>query len=191
MNLITVIVVAGIVFGACFLVDKAFTRAFRSKQQHKSGLAVRANKNYGIFGLALSVLGVLAIITGIFSSFSLPICGVIVLLIGIAMGIHYLSFGIFYDGESFLISSFGKKSVTHFYRDILGQKLYVVTGGSVIVELHMQNGSIVSLQTTMDGVYLFLDTAFAAWCMAAGRDAQSCDFHDPSNCLWFPTVEEN
>ena len=42
----------------------------------------------------------------------------------------------------------------------------------------------------MDGVYPFLDTAFAGWCLETGRDPQSCDFHDPSQSLWFPTVEE-
>ena len=96
----------------------------------------------------------------------------------------------FYDGETFLLSRFGKKEVTYRFSDIKGQKLYLVQGGNVIIELHMTDGNTVSLQSTMDGVYPFLDTAFAAWCMQTGRDPQSCDFHDPSQSLWFPTVEE-
>ena len=35
-----------------------------------------------------------------------------------------------------------------------------------------------------------LDAAFAAWCAQTGRDPEKCDFHDPSQSLWFPTVEE-
>ena len=62
---IVIILVAAIVFGLCRLVDKAFARMFRSKAQHMSGLAVRANKRYGLFGVILSTLGVLAICAGV------------------------------------------------------------------------------------------------------------------------------
>ena len=116
--------------------------------------------------------------------------GVTVLIVGICLAVYYLSFGIFYDGETFLQSRFGKKDVVYYFKDIKGQKLYVIQGGSTLVELHMTDGHTVSLQSTMDGVYPFLDTAFAAWCLQTGRDPQSCDFHDPSQSLWFPTVED-
>ena len=116
--------------------------------------------------------------------------GIVVLLMGAALAVYYLSFGVFYDGETFLLSRFGKKEVTYRFSDIKGQKLYMVQGGNVIIELHMADGGTVSLQSTMDGVYPFLDTAFAAWCLQTGRDPQSCDFHDPSQSLWFPTVED-
>ena len=66
----------------------------------------------------------------------------------------------------------------------------MVQGGSIVVELHMADGSTVSLQSTMEGVYPFLDAAFAAWFAQTGRDPEKCDFHDPSQSLWFPTVEE-
>ena len=79
---------------------------------------------------------------------------------------------------------------TYFYKDIVGQKLYLVQGGNIIVELHMKDGTVVSLQSSMDGIITFLDTAFAAWCLQKGIDPQSCSFHDPSQSLWFPTVED-
>ena len=116
--------------------------------------------------------------------------GIIVLLMGLGLAVYYLSFGVFYDGETFLLSRFGKKELAYRFSDIPGQKLYLVQGGNVIIELHRADGGTVSLQSTMDGVYPFLDTAFAAWCLQTGRDPQSCDFHDPSQSLWFPTVEE-
>ena len=189
-QLFPIFVIAALIFGICYLVDKAFSKLFRSKAQHRSGMAVRANKRYGVFGVILSVLGILAICVGITDGPVLLWGGVIVLGMGIALAVYYLSFGIFYDGESFLLQRFGKKDLTYSYKDILGQKLYLILGGNIVVELHMADGSAVSVQSVFEGVYPFLDTAFAAWCLQTGRDPQSCEFHDPSQSLWFPTVEE-
>lgn len=190
MELIAILLVAAVVFGICYLVDKAFTKAFRSKAQHRSGKAVRVSKRFGVFGVILTVLGIMAICVGVTDGPLLLWGGVTVLIVGICLAVYYLSFGIFYDGETFLQSRFGKKDVVYYFKDIKGQKLYVIQGGSTLVELHMTDGHTVSLQSTMDGVYPFLDTAFAAWCLQTGRDPQSCDFHDPSQSLWFPTVED-
>ena len=190
MEFIAILLVAAVIFGICFLVDKAFAKLFRSKAQHRSGMAVRASKRYGAFGIILIILGIMAVITGITDGKVLLIGGCVVLVVGICLAVYYLSFGIFYDGESFLYSRFGKKGTVYYYKDIQGQKLYMIQGGSTMVELHMTDGSAVSLLSTMDGVYPFLDTAFAAWCIHTGRDPQSCDFHDPSKSLWFPTVED-
>ena len=190
MTFFLILLIAAAVFGLCFAVDKAFSKLFRSKAQHRSGMAVRANKRYGLFGVILSVLGIMAACVGISDGPVLLWGGIVVLLMGAALAVYYLSFGVFYDGETFLLSRFGKKEVTYRFSDIKGQKLYMVQGGNVIIELHMADGGTVSLQSTMDGVYPFLDTAFAAWCLQTGRDPQSCDFHDPSQSLWFPTVED-
>ena len=189
-QLLPIALVAAVIFGLCYLVDKTFAKLFRSKAQHRSGMAVRANKRYGVFGVILTVLGIMAVCVGITDGPVLIWGGIIVLLMGIALAVYYLSFGIFYDGESLLLQRFGKKDVTHCYKDIVGQKLYLIQGGNIVVELHMADGSTVSVQSSFEGVYSFLDTAFAGWCLQTGRDPQSCDFHDPSQSLWFPTVEE-
>ena len=190
MTFFLILLIAAAVFGLCFAVDKAFAKLFRNKAQHRSGMAVRANKRYGLFGVILSVLGIMAVCVGMTDGPVLLWGGIVVLLMGAALAVYYLSFGVFYDGETFLLSRFGKEEVTYRFSDIKGQKLYMVQGGNVIIELHMADGGTVSLQSTMDGVYPFLDTAFAAWCLQTGRDPQSCDFHDPSQSLWFPTVED-
>jgi len=110
---------------------------------------------------------------------------------GAAMVIYYLSYGIFYDEESFLVSSFGRKAKVYRYADIRCQQLYAVSGGNVIVELRMHNGDTVSLQSFMEGVYPFLDMAFSAWCRQTGVDPENCGFrHDPSQSCWFPSEEE-
>ena len=190
MEIIPIVLVAAAVFGVCYLVDKAFTKKFRSQAQHMSGMAVRASKTYGVAGVILTALGLMSIVVGIGGSLLLLIGGIIVLAMGIGLAGHYLSFGIFYDGETFLVSSFGKKSVAHTYKEIREQKLYMIQGGSVLVELHLEDGTAVSLPSTLDGVYPFLDTAFAAWCLQTGQDPMSCDFHDPSKHWWFPHEEE-
>lgn len=190
MEFIAILFVAAVIFGICFLVDKAFSKLFRSKAQHRSGKAVRANKRYGVFGVILTILGIMAICVGVTDGPVLLWGGVVVLALGICLAVYYLSFGIFYDGETLLYSRFGKKDLVYSFKDIVGQKLYLIQGGSTVIELHMADGSAVSLQSTMDGVFPFLDTAFAAWCLQTGRDPQSCDFHDPSQSIWFPTVED-
>ena len=192
MNLtfISTLVIAALVFGLCYLVDKVFTAKFRSEAQHRSGMAVRVNKQYGVFGVALSVLGVLAVGVGVRGSIALMIGGVVVLIMGICLAVYYLTHGIFYDGESFLLASFRKKDRVYRYDQIKEQKLYLVQGGNVIIELYLEDGSTVSLQSSMDGVYLFLDTAFAGWCMQKGIDPGACEFHDPSKSWWFPHEED-
>ena len=189
MQIFLVLFLAAAIFGICHLVDRSFTKRFRSKAQHRSGLAVRVSKTYGVMGIVLCIVGILAIFTS-FGNYLLLIGGLIVLGMGMALAAHYLTKGIFYDGESFLVSGLGKKSETHYYRDIREQRLYLIQGGSVVIELHMADGSTVSLQSTMTGVYPFLDTAFAGWCLQTGRDPRNCDFHDPSKHWWFPHEEE-
>lgn len=190
MEAIVILLIAALIFGVCRLVDNAFTKLFRSKAQHRSGLAVRVSKRYGIFGVAMSVLGILAIVTGVSGDKVLLFGGCAVLLLGICLAGYYLSFGIFYDGESFLVSAFGKKDREYFFRDITGQRLYIVTGGNVVIELDLKDGSSVSLQSSMDGVYPFMDTAFAGWCMQTGTKMEDCSFYDPSKSWWFPHEEE-
>ena len=103
------------------------------------------------------------------------------LVLGIALAVYYLSFGIFYDSETILLQRFGKKDVIYYYKDIVGQKLYLIQGGNIVIELHMADGSAVSLQSSMDGVYLFLDTAFAGWCLQKGIDPVGVSLDDGIN----------
>ena len=55
--MIPYLILAAAVFGLCYVLDKGFTKLFRGKQQHKSGLAVKHNKRAALFGLVLAVLG--------------------------------------------------------------------------------------------------------------------------------------
>ena len=188
MKLVGILLVAGLVFGVCFLVDKAFAKLFRSKAQHLSGLAIRVNTRYGVFGVIFSVLGILALLAGNENK-ALLIGGIVVLVTGLALAVYYLGFGIFYDGETFLYCVPFKKSAAYCYKDIRQQRLYQIQGGNIVIELHLADGKAVSLQSTMEGVYPFLDTAFAGWCMQTGHDPKDCGFYDPQNSWWFPHEE--
>ena len=187
MTFLPIALVAALVLGVCWLVDRAFTKLFRSKAQHRSGKAVRASKRYGSIGTILMVLGVMAC----FVLENLWIAGLIVGLMGLCMVVYYLSYGIFYDEETFLVSSLTRGNKTYSYGDIRCQQLYLLTGGNVIVELRMHNGDTVSIQSYMEGFDAFLDTAFAGWCAQRGIDPENCPFrHDTSQSCWFPSEEE-
>lgn len=185
------ILIAAAVFGGLFLVDKGFTKIFRNQQQHHSGLSVRLHKRYGTAGILLGILAVLVLITDFEEDAGVMLAaGILVGLLAVCLLVYYMTFGIYYDDESFILTTFGKKSVTYRFSDIQEQKLYVTTGGGTIIELHMADGRAVSLQSTMDGVYPFLDKAFFGWCRQKGLEPEECDFHDPDNSCWFPSVED-
>ena len=190
MQYIAVLVVAALIFGICYLFDKGFDKAFRSKAQHKSGLAVRVSKRYAAFGAIFIALGTAAIFVGLSEGALLLVGGALILAMGIAMVVYYATFGVFYDADSFILTTFGKKSTTYSFRDIKCQQLYVVQGGSILVELHMHDGRSVTFQSTMEGTYPFLDVAFAGWCRQTGRKLEDCSFYDPSQHCWFPNVED-
>lgn len=188
MGIGVIIVVLALTFGVCWLVDNGFQKLFRGRVQHASGLSVRLNKRYATIGIVLAFLGVCAIFAGLRDGLALVFGGVIVALLGVALIVYYLTFGIYYDDKSFIYSKFGKRSVTYRYDQIMGQMLYNVSG-SIVVELHMRDGQAVTVQCSMVGADPFLDHAFARWCHQTGRDPQNCAFHDPDNSCWFPNME--
>lgn len=189
MDFLGVILLAALAFGCCYLFDKGFSGIFRSKTQHKSGMAVKVNKRYMAFGAILITLGVAAVLAGIQANMVLLIGGIIVGIAGICMVVYYVTFGIYYDYESFILSTFSKKSLTYRYSQIRSQQLYNVSGNTVI-ELHMTDGKNISLQAAMPGIYDFMDTAFSGWCKQKGIDPAACDFYDPENSCWFPNMED-
>ena len=189
MSMITMLLIGTLTFGLCFLLDKGYTRIFRNRAQHRSGLAVRVNKRYASFGLVLCVLGIAGIFSGLAGNTVLLVGGIIVLLMAAGLIAYYMTFGVFYDEDSFILTTFGKKSITYRFRDIRGQQLYLIQGGSTVVELHLSDGNAVSIHSGMDGAFPFLNHAFSAWCRQTGRKPEDCGFHDPANHIWFPTEE--
>ena len=113
--------------------------------------------------------------------------GSLILVVGIALVVYYMTFGVFYDQESFLVTTFGKRSIVYRYGQITGQQLYNASG-NLLIELYMDDGRTVQLQAGMTGVYPFLDKAFAKWLEQTGRRQEECDFYKPDQHCWFPPM---
>ena len=188
MEFAAVIVIAAAVFGLCYLVDKGFVKLFRSTAQHQSGLAVRLSKRYGSIGLVLAVVDLAAVFVND-DGWALPACGGLLIVTGICLVVYYLTFGVFYDENGFLVTKFGKTSTAYTYQDIQHQQLYI-GHGQIIIELHLADGKVVQLHSNMEGAYPFLDYAFEKWCAQTGRTRESCGFYDPDNSCWFPPMED-
>ena len=185
-----ILLIGAATIGLCFLFDKGFTAIFRGKTQHKTGLSVRLSQHYGGAGIILLILGLAALIYGWSINLLYVIGGILMVLLGAGLIMYYMTFGIYYDSDSLILSTFGRKSKVYSYGDIKGQNLYQITGGSTVIELYFQDGRTVALQSTMKGVYPFMDTAFAGWCRQKNIKSEDCAFHDPQNSCWFPSMEE-
>ena len=105
-------------FLLCWLADRGFTKLFRGTPQHASGKAVRLGKFYSLGGLVFAVLGIVSVMAGIGISVLLIVGGVVVFAVGVFLIVYFLSFGVYYDDDSFVVSNLGKKQRTYRYRDI-------------------------------------------------------------------------
>lgn len=184
---IALIIVMAAVFGICYLIDKGFTKLFRGKVQHNTGKSVRLNKKFGSIGLIVAVVGVAGIFAGIAENWLLTVGGCLLVVVGIGLIVYYMSFGVYYDHDSFILSTFGKKCATYYFRDITSQQLYT-SGAGTLIELYLRDGRTLQLQPGMTGVDHFMDHAFSAWLQQTGRKIENCDFYDPDNSCWFPPV---
>lgn len=188
--MLTYVILAAVVFGICFALDKLFTRIFRAKAQHRSGMAVKVSRHYASAGIVLILLGISALFVKTDGfDLALTIGGGFVSLLGACLIGYYMTFGVYYDENGFVLSQFGKKSSLYSYAAIQAQQLYK-SGHTTVIELYLQDGRSVMLQSGMDGTYQFLDYAFARWCAEKGMEPDSCAFHDPNNSLWFPSAED-
>lgn len=185
MEIVAILIVAAVVFTLCFLLDKGFTKTFRGQEEHKSGLSVRVNKRYGSMGLIVAIMGIAALFTEGWLMFA---GGCLLLLTGTGLVVYYMTFGVFYDADTFVLTTFGKKSATYRYDEIKSQQLFS-SYGNLVVDLNMVDGRSVQLQSKMTGVYEFLDHASAAWMRQNGLEKENCEFYDPQNSCWFPPME--
>lgn len=185
------LIVALATFGVMFALDKGFTKIFRNQAQHHSGTAVRLRRGYGIAGVALCVIAVLCLMNYVTSREGIMLfCAIALAVMGAGLGAYYLTHGVFYDDESFLFTTLGKKGVTYRYADITGQKLYQLQGGGYLVDLYMTDGNNVGIQTTMPGAYDFLDKACHARFRQLGINSAECEWFDESKSCWFPNKED-
>ena len=189
MKYLPVAIVAILTFGICYLADAGFKKLFRSKSQHKSGLSVKAGKSNAIFGILLMVVGLGALCSSSFNGILRWIAGPLMVLVGLFLIGFYVSFGIYYDDESFLYSRLGRRSKTYKYRDIKSQQLFV-SGSNMIIELHLSDGLAIQLQSSMAGFDSFMNKAFEGWISQLGKCKADCAHYDPQKYSWFPNAQE-
>ena len=188
MEYIGLLVIVALVFGICFVADKGFVKLFRSKAQHRSGKAVRLNKRYGAIGIVIFALGVAAVVMGVKDPWALIIAGSVLVILGSCLVVYYMTFGVYYDEDTFLVETFGRPKATYRFQDIAYQQLYAASG-HIIVELTLEDGRTIQLQSGMDGMYAFMDHAFFAWLRQKNLTVEDCPHYDPQNSCWFPVQE--
>ncbi len=193
MEIIAFLLVCALAFGLCFLVDKGFTRVFRNRRQQKSGLSVHLAKGYALAGLLITVLGI-ALFAALFDgkdpqNWRIILLSAVMVLFGAGLLTVYLSYGIYYDADTFLLCTFGKKPAEYRYDKIRYQRIYNIRG-MICVALTMQDGREVALYANMQGLNPFLDTAFLGYCRQRGLDPEQADFYDPNESKWFPMEQE-
>ena len=103
MPWIPLLIILAVVFLLCFLIDKLFGKIFRGKKQHQSGLSVRLNKRYASIGLIVFVLGIAAMFA---EGWLMIVASIVLCLVGGGLVVYYMTFGIFYDKESFVYQQF-------------------------------------------------------------------------------------
>ena len=176
-----------VILGICYGVDKLFKKLFRSKVQHVYGKSVRLNKKFASIGLIVALLGLAGVFSGYGTNWLLFGGGILLIVVGTCLVVYYMTFGIYYDDDSFILSTFGRKSVSYSFRDIRGQMLYTSAAG-ILIELHMRDGRTVQLQPGMKDVDSFMNQAFAGWLKLNDKTLEDCDFHNPEQSCWFPPV---
>ena len=189
MEYIPVIIIVCLTIVICIALDKLYKLVFRNKIQHKIGSRVKLSKRYGTIGLILLTLGIAALFAVGSRGWIAIVAGVGMILIGICLVVYFLSFGIYYDDESFIYSSFAKKSRTYTFAQIVSQTLYV-NGAGVILELHLSEDDSIQLQSSMVGFNQFMNQAFKTWSKKNGIDESECSFYDPQKFSWFPEAKE-
>ena len=189
MEYLGVLILAAGVFGACFAIDKLFTRLFRSKPEHTTGKAVRLDKKVAAFGVVAGALGIAVLLMGSKGGLLFYVGGCVLLGIAVLLIIRYITFGVYYGEDTFLVCSFRKKSTTYRFDQIRQQKLYN-NQGNTLIELYLDDGETVMLDATMNGAYTFLDEAFSAWLRQTGNKVENCPYYDPHKSCWFPPVED-
>ena len=190
MTWFTYVAVIAVTFGVMFAGDYLFHKLFRKEQEYQTGMAVHLNKRYLVTGILISVLGV-ALLGQLTKGFSwlLVAAAAILEVMGIGLLIYYNTFGIFYDEDSFIYRHFRGKPTTYRYADIRSQQL-LQTAGGIVVELDLADGTTMSLQQNMDGMYTFLDHACFARMRQLDTEPRSCKWFDQSNSCWFPPRED-
>lgn len=177
------------VFGVCRLADLLLGRIVPKIPQRESGRAVRLPHRSIVFGILLTFFGIASLI-GFFSQMKAlyRVACIAVTAMGVFLLVQYGSFGVFYDGESFVYRTLKSRKQVFRYGEIVGQRSLLTRSG-VNTVLLLRGGEQIVLSESMDGVREFLQFAFRRWCEANGTDPDTVK-NNPEMLTYFPETEE-
>lgn len=182
MKYVIYILLIAVIFGLFALVDFLFKKLFPRSEAEKNGQAVRLPRYSSILGLVIALLGLIGLLF-LEGGWAVRLGCAVVLVMGLCLLASFFRFGIFYDGDSFVYRTLTRKAKTYYYKDITGQRSFVARSGLNI--LLYVDGDEIQLYSAMQGLDVFLRTAFQGWCAARGLDPETTK-HDSSVLAYFP-----
>ena len=185
MKYVLYLLLIAVIFGLVALVDFVFGKLFPKAKVKKTEKAVRAPRYSFIVGILIVFLGIMGLLFYTEADVFLRIGMVIAMVMGLYMAVNYISFGIFYDDETFTYRTLTKKAVTFRYADITGQRSFLARSGLNVTLLAGETE--VPLNGSMQGVADFMNHAFFAWCRQKGLDPDAQEY-DPRTLRYFPEV---
>ena len=188
MKYVMYILLVAVMFGLVALVDWLLKKLFPKKGAMKSGKAVRMPRYSVIFGILMTLLGVIALLfLPLEQERFLAFGCVVVLIMGVYLLVNFCRFGIFYDEEGFVYRTLTKKARSYRYSDIESQQSFVAKSG-LNTTLYVA-GDEIRLYSAMQGLSDFLNKAFFRWCAQKGIDPDTVE-NDPSVLVFFPQPDQ-
>ena len=184
--LLFLLIVAAVVFGLCFLLDRLFQKLFPKSDLQKSKKTVRMPRRCVVFGILLLTVSFAVLL--FFGSDTLLLIGSIVgMLLGALLLGYYFSFSICYNDEAFLYRDLRHRKTQYTYAQILGQRSLMTRSG-INVTLLVADDSVM-LTSAMEGASAFLQHAFFRWCGEKGIDPDSVE-NNPRMLTFFPDPDD-
>lgn len=184
MKYVLYILLIAVMFGLVALVDLVFGKLFPKNDTMKHGKSVRMPRYSFIFGLIMTLLGIIGLLFIPFEGEKFLWLGcLVVLAMGAYLLVNFGRFGIFYDDEQFIYRTLTKKAKTYRYSDIQLQHSFLAKSG-FNTTLYAA-GDEIQLYGAMQGLSDFLHKAFHRWCAQKGIDPDTVE-NDPSTLQFFP-----
>lgn len=174
-----------LVFGLCFVVDKASGALLRWA---KNRPCVRMPLRYPILAAALLAASIGTAAYAISNRAVLfGVAALVFLGVAVFALYTYSSTRIDYDENTFTYRS-GSQSKTFRFGEIDCQRVSINKGGCCLVLVLGLDEAV--FYGNMQGFAPFLEQAWQGWCCAKGLDPDTQPWHDPKDYRWFPDDEK-
>lgn len=185
MKLLFCALFAGLIFGACFLVDRGIAAV--KGRAGQSGV-VRMPLRYPVLaGVLILGAAVLAFTAWQRKSLLYGLAGAVFAAVAVYALYAYCTTSIRYGKTAFTFRR-GRLRREFQFGEISGQRVAVTRRGCCLV-LCLGESEVV-LYSNMQGFSPFLEAAYLAWCQAKQLDPETQEFYHPADYRWFPDQPE-